>query len=42
MPTADPTNPAIKKVPYIGVQVVGIPSFNLSGCRLAKGFVASI
>jgi len=31
MQTADPTNPALKKVPYIGVQFVGIPEFQSIG-----------
>jgi sorbitol/mannitol transport system substrate-binding protein len=45
MQTADPTNPAIKPVPYTGVQFVGIPEFqsfgtvvgqNLSGALAGK------
>ncbi len=31
MQTADPTNPCIKKVPYTGVQFVGIPEFQSIG-----------
>src|SRR5271165_4991805 len=38
MLTADPTNPCIKKVPYTGVQFVGIPEFQAIGRRLDKMF----
>jgi sorbitol/mannitol transport system substrate-binding protein len=31
MQTADPTNPAIRKVPYTGIQFVGIPEFQSIG-----------
>jgi hypothetical protein len=31
MQTADPTNPCIKKVPYTGVQFVGIAEFQSIG-----------
>jgi sorbitol/mannitol transport system substrate-binding protein len=31
MQTADPTNPCIKKVPYTGIQFVGIPEFQSIG-----------
>jgi len=31
MQSADPTNPAIKKVPYTGIQFVGIPEFQSIG-----------
>ena len=48
MQTADPTNPAIKPVPYTGIQFVGIPEFqsfgtvvgqNISGALAGKGTV---
>jgi len=48
MQTADPTNPAIKPVPYTGIQFVGIPEFqsfggvvgqNISGALAGKGSV---
>jgi polyol transport system substrate-binding protein len=46
--TADPTNPAIKPVPYTGIQFVGIPEFqsfgtvvgqNISGALAGKSTV---
>jgi polyol transport system substrate-binding protein len=48
MQTADPTNPAIKPVPYTGIQFVGIPEFqsfgtvvgqNISGALAGKSTV---
>jgi len=48
MQTADPTNPAIKPVPYTGIQFVGIPEFqsfgtvvgqNISGALAGKSSV---
>ena len=48
MQTADPTNPCIKKVPYTGIQFVGIPEFqsfggvvgqNISGALAGKSSV---
>jgi sorbitol/mannitol transport system substrate-binding protein len=34
--TADPTNPCIKPVPYIGIQFVGIPEFQSFGSVVAQ------
>jgi sorbitol/mannitol transport system substrate-binding protein len=40
--TADPTNPAIKKVPYIGVQFVGIPEFQSIGLQVGQNIAAAL
>lgn len=42
MQTADPTNPAIKKVPYIGVQFVGIPEFQSMGLQVGQNIAAAL
>jgi sorbitol/mannitol transport system substrate-binding protein len=42
MQTADPTNPAIKKVPYIGVQFVGIPEFQSIGLQVGQNIAAAL
>src|SRR6201993_2240836 len=36
MQTADPTNPAIRKVPYTGIQFVGIPEFQGLGDQVGQ------
>src|ERR1700741_3052382 len=41
MQTADPTNPAIKKVPYIGVQFV-IPEFQSIGLEVGQNIAAAL
>ena len=38
MQTADPTNPAIKPVPYVGVQFAGYLSFKRSEPKWARIF----
>jgi len=40
MLTADPTNPCIKKVPYTGVQFVGIPEFQAIGTQVGQNVSA--
>lgn len=40
MQTADPINPCIKKVPYIGIQFVGIPEFQALGTQLGQNIAA--
>jgi sorbitol/mannitol transport system substrate-binding protein len=40
--TADPTNPAIKKVPYVGVQFVGIPEFQSIGLQVGQNIAAAL
>src|SRR5580692_2420321 len=42
MQTADPTNPAIKPVPYIGVQFVGIPEFQAIGTEVGQNISAAL
>jgi sorbitol/mannitol transport system substrate-binding protein len=42
MQTADPTNPCIKKVPYIGVQFVGIPEFQSIGTQVGQNISAAL
>ncbi len=42
MQTADPTNPAIRKVPYIGVQFVGIPEFQSIGTQVGQNLSAAL
>ena len=42
MQTADPTNPCIKKVPYIGVQFVGIPEFQSIGTQVGQNLSAAL
>jgi polyol transport system substrate-binding protein len=42
MQTADPTNPAIKKVPYVGVQFVGIPEFQSIGLQVGQNIAAAL
>jgi sorbitol/mannitol transport system substrate-binding protein len=41
MQTADPTNPGIKKVPYVGVQFVGIPEFQSIGLQVGQNIAAA-
>ena len=36
MNTADPTNATLHKVPYVGVQFVGIPEFAQIGDRVTQ------
>ena len=36
MQTADPTNPCVKKVPYTGIQFVGIPEFQGLGDQVGQ------
>jgi sorbitol/mannitol transport system substrate-binding protein len=40
MQTADPTNPCIKKVPYFGIQFVGIPEFQALGTQVGQNIAA--
>jgi sorbitol/mannitol transport system substrate-binding protein len=42
MQTADPTNPCIKKVPYTGVQFVGIPEFQSVGTQVGQNLSAAL
>ena len=42
MQTADPTNPCIKKVPYIGAQFVGIPEFQSIGTQVGQNISAAL
>lgn len=42
MQTADPTNPAITKVPYIGIQFVGIPEFQAIGTQVGQNMSAAL
>ena len=42
MQTADPTNPAITKVPYIGIQFVGIPEFQAFGTQVGQNVAAAL
>ena len=42
MQTADPTNPCIKKVPYTGVQFVGIPEFQGIGTEVGQNISAAL
>jgi polyol transport system substrate-binding protein len=42
MQSADPTNPAIKKVPYIGVQFVGIPEFQSIGTVVGQSISGAL
>ncbi len=40
--TADPTNPAIRKVPYIGIQFVGIPEFQSIGTVVGQNIAGAL
>src|SRR5260370_542287 len=42
MQSADPTNPCIKKVPYTGVQFVGIPEFQSIGTVVGQNIAGAI
>ena len=42
MQTADPTNATLHKVPYVGVQFVGIPEFEGIGTRVTQNLAAAI
>jgi sorbitol/mannitol transport system substrate-binding protein len=42
MESADPTNPAIKKVPYTGVQFVGIPEFQSIGTVVGQSISGAL
>jgi sorbitol/mannitol transport system substrate-binding protein len=42
MQTTDPTNPCIKKVPYTGVQFVGIPEFQGIGTEVGQNMSAAL
>src|SRR5215469_2872172 len=42
MQTADPTNPAITKVPYTGIQFVGIPEFQAIGTQVGQNMSAAL
>src|SRR6201993_3978777 len=42
MQSADPTNPCIKKVPYIGIQFVGIPEFQAIGTQVGQNMTAAL
>jgi sorbitol/mannitol transport system substrate-binding protein len=42
MQTSDPTNPAIKKVPYTGVQFVGIPEFQSIGTVVGQNISGAL
>jgi len=42
MQTADPTNPAIKPVPYVGVQFAGIPEFQAIGTEVGQNISAAL
>lgn len=42
MQTADPTNPCIKKVPYTGIQFVGIPEFQGLGDQVGQNIAGAL
>jgi sorbitol/mannitol transport system substrate-binding protein len=42
MQSADPTNPAIKKVPYSGIQFVGIPEFQSIGTVVGQSISGAL
>jgi sorbitol/mannitol transport system substrate-binding protein len=42
MQTADPTNPAIKPVPYTGIQFVGIPEFQSFGTVVGQNISGAL
>jgi sorbitol/mannitol transport system substrate-binding protein len=42
MQTADPTNPTLNKVPYIGIQFVGIPEFQAIGTQVGQNMTAAL
>jgi len=42
MQTADPTNPAIKPVPYVGIQFVGIPEFQAIGTTVGQNVAGAL
>jgi sorbitol/mannitol transport system substrate-binding protein len=42
MQTADPTNPCIKKVPYTGIQFVGIPEFQSLGTVVGQNIAGAL
>ena len=42
MQTADPTNPAIKTVPYTGIQFVGIPEFQSLGTVVGQNISGAL
>ncbi len=42
MQTADPNNPCIKKVPYTGVQFVGIPEFQGLGDQVGQNIAGAL
>ena len=42
MQTADPTNPCIKKVPYTGIQFVGIPEFQGLGDQVGQNMAGAL
>ena len=42
MMTADPTHPAIREVPYIGIQFVGIPEFQAIGTVVGQNMAGAL
>ena len=42
MQTADPTNSTLHKVPYVGVQFVGIPEFQAIGTQVTQNLAAAL
>jgi sorbitol/mannitol transport system substrate-binding protein len=42
MQSADPTNPCIKKVPYTGIQFVGIPEFQSIGTVVGQNIAGAL
>jgi sorbitol/mannitol transport system substrate-binding protein len=42
MQTADPTNPCKTKVPYTGIQFVGIPEFQSIGTQVGQNIAAAL
>jgi len=42
METADPNNPAIKPVPYTGIQFVGIPEFQSFGTVVGQNISGAL
>jgi sorbitol/mannitol transport system substrate-binding protein len=40
--TADPTNPCIRKVPYTGIQFVGIPEFQALGTEVGQNIAGAL
>ena len=42
MQSADPTNATLHKVPYVGVQFVGIPEFQAIGTQVTQNLASAL